>query len=301
MFKNAIIYRIGSSWQATQEEVEEALQKAPFLDCGATQEKSMGWVPPRGEDHGALAESINGQWILKFRQETKSVPGSVLARKVAEKAARIERETGRKPGKKETRELKEEAKLDLLPYAFTKLKGMWVWIDIKAGLLVLDTSSQGFADTVVSLLVELLPGLSVALLDTKISPPTAMSEWLSTQEPPTGFSIDRECELKSNDESKAGVRYARHPLDIDEIRDHVAAGKIVTRLALTWDDRVSFTLTNDLKVTKMKFMDTVFDGVSKDDSGFDVDVAILTGELSKMIPNLIQALGGEGREAWLEK
>ena len=37
------------------------------------------------------------------------------------------------------------------------------------------------------------------------------------------------------------------------------------------------------------------DGQSQDDGGFDADVAIATGELSRLIPDLIEALGGEGR------
>ena len=31
----------------------------------------------------------------------------------------------------------------------------------------------------------------------------------------------------------------------------------------------------------------------KDDDGFDTDAAIVTGELSALIPDLIEALGGE--------
>ncbi len=167
MFKNMIVYRIAPGWQADLVQVEEALAKAPFMECGATQEKSLGWVPPRGEQHGALAESVGGQWILRFMVESKVLPGSVLNRRVKEKAARIEQETGRKPGKKESKELKEEAKLDLLPMAFTKQGSMWVWIDTESRLLVLDTSSQGRADEVVSLLVESLPGLAVSLINTQ--------------------------------------------------------------------------------------------------------------------------------------
>ena len=127
------------------------------MECGATQERSAGFVPPRGEAHGPLAESVGGQWVLRFMVEAKVLPGSVLARRVQEKAERIEQETGRKPGKKESKELKEEAKLDLLPMAFTKQGSMWVWIDCTARTLVLDTSSQALADEVVSSLVELLP------------------------------------------------------------------------------------------------------------------------------------------------
>ena len=293
MFKNMIVYRIAPGWQADLVQVEEALAKAPFMECGATQEKSLGWVPPRGEQHGALAESVGGQWILRFMVESKVLPGSVLNRRVKEKAARIEQETGRKPGKKESKELKEEAKLDLLPMAFTKQGSMWVWIDTESRLLVLDTSSQGRADEVVSLLVESLPGLAVSLISTQTSPQASMAHWLATQEPPVGFSIDRECELKSADEAKAVVRYARHPLDIEEIQAHIAAGKLPTKLALTWDDRVSFMLTEGMQLKKVAFLDTVFEGTKADDGGFDTDVAIATGELVKLIPDLIEALGGE--------
>ena len=296
VFKNMIIYRIAPQWQIGLEQVEEALGKAPFLECGATQERSWGWTPPRGEAHGPLAESVGGQWMLRFMVESKVLPGSVLARRVEEKAARIEQETGRKPGKKESKELKDEAKLDLLPMAFTKQGAMWVWLDLEARTLVLDTSSQGRADEVVTALVEALPGLSVALLDTQTSPQAAMAHWLSTQEAPVGFSIDRECELKAADEEKAVVRYARHPLDIEEVQAHIAAGKLPTKLALTWDDRVSFLLSEGLQIKKLALLDTVTEGQGKggkDDSGFDADVAIATGELRLLIPDLIEALGGE--------
>lgn len=295
MFKNIIVYRIAPGWQADLTALEEALARTPFQECGATQEKSSGWVPPRGDAHGPLAESVGGQWILRFMTEAKMLPATVLARKVNEKAAQIEQQTGRKPGKKETRELKDEARLDLLPMAFTKQGSTWVWIDREAGLLVLDTGAQGRADEITSLLVEQLPGLSLALLDTQTSPQAAMALWLKEQEAPAGFSVDRECELKAADESKSVVRYARHPLDIEEVQAHIQGGKLPTKLAMTWDDRVSFVLTEGLQLKKLAFQDTVFEGQTQDDAGFDADVAIATGELCKLIPDLIAALGGEGR------
>ena len=122
-----------------------------------------------------------------------------------------------------------------------------------------------------------------------------MAHWLMTQEPPAGFTADRETELKSPDESKATVRYARHPLDIDQVREHIEHGKMPTKLAMTWDNRVSFVLTEGLQIKNIALLDAVMDGNSKDDGGFDTDVAIATGELSRLIPDLIEALGGEGR------
>ena len=295
MIKNAIAYRISPTWVPDLQALEAALQKTPFAECGATQERSVGWVSPRGEQHGLLAESVAGQWMLRFMTEAKLIPASVLNRKVNEKADHIEKTEGRKPGKKEKKELKDEAKLDLLPMAFTKQGAMWVWIDPQARLLLLDTSAQGRADEIVSLLVEGLPGFALALVDTQTSPQAAMAHWLVTQEPPAGFSIDRQCELVAADESKAVVRYARHPLDIDEVREHIEHGKLPTKLALTWDDRVSFVLTDNLQLHGITMLDAVMDGQSQDDGGFDTDVAITTGELSRMLPDLIEALGGEGR------
>ena len=293
MFKNVIMFRIQPGWTTSIEQIEEALQQTPFTECGLTQERSFGWVPPRGEAHGALVEAVGGQYILKFMTESKAVPASVLNRKVKERVAQIEATTGRKPGKKESKELKEEARLDLLPMALTNQAAMWVWIDRASRTLALDSSSQSRVDEVVSLLVEALPGLSVSLIGTQTSPQAAMAHWLSEQEPPAGFSIDRECELKSADEAKAVVRYARHPLNIEEVQQHIKQGKLPTKLALTWDDRVSFVLTDGLQVRKLSFLDTVFEGTKADDGKFDTDVAIATGELIKLIPELIGALGGE--------
>lgn len=297
MFKNLTIYRIAPLWPADLEPIEQAMTKGQFVPCGATQERSIGFVPPRGELHGPRVESIDGQWILRFKSETKKVPAQALDRRVAEKAQRIEQETGRKPGKKETKELKDEAKLDLLPMAFSSEACTWVWIDREARTLVLDTASQSRADTIVSLLVELLPGLSVSLLDTKTSPQAAMAHWLREQEPPVGFTVDRECELKSANEEKAVVRYARHPLDIEEVQAHIDAGKLPTKLALTWDDRVSFVLTQGLQLRGVQFLDVVFENSESKGDGaadhFDADVALMTGELRKLIPDLVEALGGE--------
>ncbi len=294
MFKNVIVYRIAPAWSATLEQVEESLARAAFVECSATQEKSVGWVPPRGEAHGAFAESVDGQWILKLMIEAKAVPGSVLNRRVKERLAQIEAAEGRKPGKKETREIKEDAKLALLPMAFSKQASVAVWIDPAARLLVIDAASQAKADEAVTCLVKSIEGMAVTQLQTTSSAAAAMSAWLTSGEPPVGFSVDRECELKASDESQAAVKYSKHPLDIDEVRQHIAAGKLPTRLAMTWDDRVSFLLTESLQLKKLAFLDGVFDGAAaRDDDGFDADVAMATGEMSPLIAQLLEALGGE--------
>lgn len=294
MFKNMMMYRIQPGWDALAVDMDAALDQARFEECGASQEKSIGWVEPRGEQHGPLVEIVAGQRICKLMVEVKAVPSSVIARKANERSMQIEALEGRKPGKRELREIKEDLKISLLPMAFTKQSSVWVWIDPEAKLLVIDAGSQARADEVITLLVKCLDGFGVTLINTAVSPAIAMAQWLTTQEPPPDFSVDRECELKAQDESKAVVRYARHPLDTDEVRLHIEGGKAPTRVAMTWSDRVSFVLTDALQIKKLAFLDVVFEGASSGkDDGFDADVAITTAELQKMVPELLQALGGE--------
>ena len=293
-----MIYRLVSGWPTSVEPLEAALGKAQFVECGASQEKSVGWVEPRGHAHGPMVEVVGGQWLLKLMMEVKVVPGSVVKRKVQDQLDHIEATTGRKPGKKEKRDISEDARLALLPMAFIKQSSVQVWVDPSAGFLLTDAGSTAKADEVMTWLIKAVDGLVVQLVNTQTSPASAMALWLSTKEAPPDFSVDRECELKAADESRAVVRYTRHALDTEEVTQHIAMGKMPTRLALTWGDRVSFVLTEAMQLKKLAFLESVFEGATaspgdgKDDN-FDADVAIATGELRKLIPDLIEALGGE--------
>ena len=292
-----MVYAVSPAWTQTLASMESGLDKARFVECGLSQEKSIGWTEPRGEPNGPLVESVGGQLILKLMVEVKVLPGSVVARKAQDRIAQLEATSGRKPGKKETRDIKDDIRLALLPQAFTKQGTVSVWIDPKAKRLVIDAASGGKADEVVTMLVKCLDGFAVTLVSTTTSPAVAMAHWLTEQEPPSGFSVDRECELKAADESKAVVRYSRHPLDIQEVQAHIESGKQPTRVALTWNSRVSFVLTDALQIKKVAFLDVVFEsatgGSTGKDNGFDADVAIATAELAQLIPDLLLALDGE--------
>ena len=293
-----MVYRIGAEWQPTVEQIEDSLSKAIFVECGATQAQSLGWAPPRGIEHAGLVEDIGGHWLLKLMVEQRVLPGSVVKKRVDEIAAQVEQATGRKPGKKALKDLKEQATHELLPMAFTKTSAVKVWIAPAQRLLMIDAGSANRAEEVVTLLVKALDGLSLHLVQTAESPAACMAAWLMDGVPPEGFTIDRECELKSADEMKSVVRYARHSLDIEEVRQHLQSGKMPTRLAMSWKDRVSFMLTDTLQIKKVSFLDLAFEGQSgsnapEKDEQFDADAALATGELCKLIPELIEGLGGE--------
>jgi recombination associated protein RdgC len=295
MFKNALVYRIEEWLPPTQTEIAQRLDGGRFAECGPSQPESVGWVEPRGEKHGVLLESVGGQLILKLCTETKAVPGGVVKEQLNTRLEKIEAETGRRPKGKASREIKEEIVHELLPRAFPKRSATLVWIDLKAQRVLVGVASAKKADKVVTRLVELFGGLRLSPLQTALSPATAMAAWLSDKQPPAGFSIDRECELKQPDSEKAAVRYARHTLEIDEVGEHIKQGKLPTQLAMTWSSRVSFVLTETLALKKIKLLDVVLENSAPGDGadgGFDADVAITTGELRLLLPDLIEALGG---------
>jgi recombination associated protein RdgC len=296
MFKNIILYRIAKEWKGELKDVETGLQTMQFQPCGASQEESSGWAPPRGEANGALAESVAGQWILRLQVETKILPTSVVKQAAQERAERIEAGSGRKLSGKAIRDLREQTQMDLLPRAFSKRASIPVWIDPEARIVAIEASSPAKADEVALLLMSAIDGFAIAPMQTNKSVATCMATWLMSFDPPHRFDLDRECELKAIDETQALVRYTRHNIEIEEIKRHVQNGKMPTKLALTWASRVSFLLTDNLQLKKIKLLEAVMEGNESQDEGddhFDADVAIMCGELSKMIPDVLEALGGE--------
>lgn len=300
MFKNAIIFRIDADFvMPPVPALEEALGMNRFEPCGASQRESWGWVEPRGEKHGPLVESIGGQMVLKLCVESKMLPSSVVKEEVDKRAEKIKEERGLKRlGGAAKKELKEEVERELLPKAFTKKGATRLWVNAKDGFVVVDAGSVKKADRIIGALVDAMAQVGAVIklrpLQTQMSPAVAMAHWLTTQEAPAQFSVDRDCELKSTDGEKSVVRYSRHTLDIKEVVEHIEVqGKSPTKLAMTHAGRVSFTLADDLSLKKVELLDAAKLDASEADSGFDADVAIFTGEMNKLLPDLILALDGE--------
>ncbi len=299
MFKTISLFRLENFQLPDAQALEAALAGGAFVPCGPTQPESSGWVPPRGKKSVALAERLGPHLLLQLCTERRPLPASAVQAAVEERIERYKAETGReRVGGKFKKQIKEEVILDLLPRAFSKRGHTLVWLDAEQQLLAVGSSASKVSDKVISLLIDALAavqqGLIVKPIQTALAPATCMAHWLSSQEAPAGFTVDQDCELKTPDDRKASVRYARHTLELDEIGRHITEGKLPTQLALTWNSRVSFVLTDKGRVRRIKLLDVVMEGsTATGDDGFDTDLALTTGELSQLIPDLLQALGGE--------
>lgn len=296
-FKNLQIYRLTAPWTLSAEQLEASLTSQAFASCTSLDMQSQGWVSPR--DNGMLVHAVNRQLLLQLGTEKKLLPSSVINQVSKARAAELEEQQGFKPGRKQMKEIKEQVTDELLPRAFSIQRSTRAWIDPVNGWLVIDAASPAKADEVFKLLLKSLETLPFASLRTERSPLTAMTDWLASDEAPTGFTVDQDTELRATGEGKATVRYVRHTLEPDDVRRHIASGKQCTRLAMTWSDRVSFVLTESLAIKRVAALDVLKENDSamqNDDERFDTDFALMTGELAKLMADIVQALGGEEQQ-----
>lgn len=293
-FKNLQIYRLPAPWAFTPEQLEAALAGNTFTPATSMDLLRQGWDSPR--NNGSLVHVVNRQMLILLGTEKKLLPASVINQVAKARAAEMEEAQGFAPGKKAMKELKERVADELLPRAFSIRSNIWTWIDPVNGWLVIDAASPAKADEVIKLLLKAVDKLPLESLRVQRSPVAVMTEWLEADDAPSGFTVDMDTELRASGESKATVRYVRHTLEADEVRRHIAAGKQCTRLAMTWDDKISFVLTEALAIKSIKPLDVIKETESStknDDERFDGDMMLMTGELSKLMADVVAALGGE--------
>ena len=292
-FKNLQIFRLPNPGTLAIETIEEKLSSRPLQPCGSSLPSSSGWVAPCPE--GRYVHAVNRQWLIALGIEQKILPSSVVKQYVRERAQAIEEGEGRRVGRRERRDLYAAITEELLPRAFVGKRTTHCWIDPINGWLVIDAASPGKADEAIELLHESVRELAIAPLAVMQSPSSAMTGWIADGTAPPGFSIDQDMELRSAE--NAVVRYARHPLDGDEIPAHIAGGKIVTRLGMTWEDRISFVLDDRLRLKRLVFQGILkesMDGQAEnEEERFDLDFALMAGELARLFDDLLVALGGE--------
>jgi recombination associated protein RdgC len=300
-FRNLHLFRLPAPWPLSMLELEAALARKPFVNCASQDRETQGWLAPLEGETG-LIHSVQGQWLIALGMESRLLPASVIKQVAQDKAHDIEAEQGHKLGRKQMQALREAVTQELLPRAFTRRQRLLAWIDPVDGWLVIDTPSSAKADAFVEALHESLDSIPLQFVRTTESPSACMTRWLAQGEISPDFTIDQDCELKAREDEKATVRYVRHQLDGQDVRTHLEAGKTVSRLALTFQDRVSFVLTENLTLKRLQFLDVLKEEASKEAGEdaralMDASFALMTGELRALLPALLDTLGGEARPA----
>jgi recombination associated protein RdgC len=299
-FKNLMVYRLSRDITLSADEMEKQLAAFTFSPCGSQDMAKTGWVPPMGSHSDALTHANNGQIVICARKEEKILPSPVIKQALEAKIGKLEADQGRKLKKTEKDSLKDEVLHSLLPRAFSRFSQTMMWIDTVNGLIMVDCASAKKAEDTLALLRKSLGSLPVVPLALETPIELTLTEWVRSGDVPAGFGLMDEAELKAILEGGGVIRCKQQDLVCDEIATHIEAGKVVTKLALDWQERIQFLIADDGSVKRLKFADTLReqnDDIDREDFGqrFDADFILMTGELAALINNLVEALGGEAQ------
>ena len=298
-FRNLAVYRFTEPFTLTSEVLEQKLQQQPFRPCGGHDEFSFGWTSPLGKASDALVHANNCFFMLCAKKEEKVIPASVINEMLQEKISEIEELEARKlPGKERTR-IKDELIFELLPRAFSFSRKTYAYIDSQGSWLVVDAASAKKAEDLLSQLRKCLGSLPVVPIGASIKPATVMTQWLLHHDAPKDIVIEDECELRSPEEEGGIIRCKRHDLALPEIKNHLDNGKQVIKLALSWAERLSFVLDENLSVKRLKFLDLIQEQAADIETideveQFDADFSIMTAELAQFFPRLLELFNVEG-------
>ncbi|MFO7858681.1 MAG: recombination-associated protein RdgC [Ectothiorhodospiraceae bacterium] len=299
-FKNLCLYTLEQPFAFDAEGLDERLAREVFQPCGRLDQESGGWAPPLGDDHGQLVHATGPCLMLALKEESKLLPAGVVRESLDERVQAIQAQEGRKVRKKEKDRLRDEIVMDLLPRAFSRSRRTFGYVDTQNQWLLVDAATWKKAEAFTERLRDVLGTLPVQPPDTDTAPQRIMTRWLTHDGPPSDFTIGDECILVDPELEGGEVRCKRLDLSSSEVRNHLKAGKRVARLALTWQDRVSFVLDADMSLKRIRFLDAVQDERAETESHsdaerFDSDFAIMSLELGRLIPRLLTVMdAGEG-------
>ena len=295
-FRNLSLFRFSESVAENLADIESHLEEKRLRPCGPLEQSTRGFVSPHGRNGETLVHKVAAFTLIALGGEDKLLPGSVVNEELAARLEKITEKEGRRIGAKERKRMKDEVLTDLLPRAFVRPYRLFSYLDLKNGWLVVDTSSRKSAEEALSELREAVGTFPAAPMAPEESARTLMTDWVTHGKLPAGLALGDECELRDPAESGAVVRCRHLDLETDEVREHLKTGKQVFQLGLTFDDRISFVLGEDLVIRKLRFLDQVLDelGETQTDSAaaeLDARMALMTLEVERLLAKLDEWFG----------
>ena len=294
-FRNLSLFRFNPSLKKSFDDIDDALAECALKPVGPLEQMSRGFVSPFGRDQPALSHRVGPALWLTLGGEDRLLPSSVINDEVQRKLAQLEQREGRKLGGRARKRLKEDVVHELLPRAFVRPSRLNASIDLTQGVVAVDTSSRKAAEGFLTELRHALGSFPALPLNAELSPRALLTGWIAGEPLPAGFALGDECELKDPVDGGAIVKCQRQELLGDEIRKHLESGKQVSRLALVFDDHVSFVLGEDLVLRKLKFLDGAVDqleNTERDSLNAELDArfALMSAELARLFTALEKAL-----------
>jgi recombination associated protein RdgC len=296
-FKNIRLYQFTRPFEQSADDLDKKLSEFVFQPCSSSERSRFGWVSPLGKEEEALTHSVGQYVMVCARKDEKLLPASVVSDVVTDRVEELEAKQARKVYRKEKLQIKDDVIAALLPRAFSRTRKVFAYIDKKAGLLIINTSSASAAEELISGLRDCLGSMPVVPADVQQAPGSVMTRWLQAQTAEGLFEISENCELFNPAEDGNSIRCSGQDLTADEIKVHLEAGKQVKKLGVVWNQSLSCVLADDLTISRLRFEDMVLDKAQEADAEtaaqqFDQDFAVMSLTLSGLFSAMFEVFGG---------
>lgn len=241
--------------------IDKHLQEQAFTELLQAQANTAGFVPVTDE-HGLVAP-FHGGLAFRVRYDEKIVPASVIRDELAKQVALIEKETGRKPGKKEKAAIREVVIYDLTCRALSRtVASITCFYHAESGYLIVPTTNKRLADICVTKLILAVGSVkteTIHVSNVKHGLTTRLKNWLGDQSGEfsdgEGFDGFEPCDqVAMAGDEKRQVTVKMTSLDSAEggIKEAMSKGLEVTSLGLRHDGN-DFRLSHDFRLRGIKF------------------------------------------------
>ncbi len=296
MIKNLQIFRLCQPMNLSTNDLAEELAIKTFKPCHKVAHFSFGWVSPLGENSDQLVHECNGYRLMHACREDKILPPQVIREAHHEKIKKFAAAENRILSAKEKKSLRDEVIFDLLPQAFTKKNITPFYFDHHLNCLLVDSSSHSVAEEITVLIRDCVGRFDLRPPETKHNPSSKMTEWVLEQSVPKAFELAENCTM-IDPKGLGSIRCSKQDLYHQDIRNHLRSGKKITSLGLTWDEKIAFTLNEDMSLRNIRFLDIIKDQINdihveSQVEQIDRDFAIMSAELTQLIELLQRELGG---------
>lgn len=304
LFKNAKFAKL-NKFDLDYDALQEKLKEKAYVPATPSQETSIGWVSPFGDDAEVMSLTQGNSHLLKLKIEEKKVPASAINEEVSKKIKALrEKDPSIKIDKAQRANMKEEVKFNLLPKVLPNFSYIELYVDMDNKLVVFNGTSDNKWEIVVSHLTEVAgDDFDFDYFDPENDPSDEMTRWIADWDIPADFVAGSECKLKGTGEEKTEISYKKHDLRDEKISNYLSSMKI-SKLALELEDEISFTIDGALVLSGIKFLDvyrekrkedlgSVEDEASRHKMELDVDFAIMRGAFADFLPKVVDMFKDE--------
>jgi len=289
---------------ALNDNLDRVLSTPTARDPANSEWSAAGFTLPIKGAGSAVFMASDLTLALNVQVRERVLPSKVIKEAVKAAADDAERRQGYKPGRKELAEIKDNVVASLLPSSHVRPTD--IPIMLIGDYLLIGTTSANKVDLVIDLLNDLYPDaperLALRPLGVGRRVGAFMGDLLLGESTESGkFNVGTSVVLKGNAGQTA--RYKGVDLASESVTDSVATGMRPVELDAWFkrspdqDASVSFSITDNLLIKRVKFADIlineVTDTTGEDDHAvteFDATVAILGGELKSLLDSLLDEI-----------